>query len=82
MTTNKSQVNLSIPPDALDKLDTMAQAHLHSRNVEAEYLIRLAWQRFQQADKVDSMLPITFEAEGELVDNNPDEILRSGDRGF
>jgi hypothetical protein len=82
MTTNKPQLNVSIPEDAKNMLDTMAQAHLHSRNVEVEYLIRLAWQRFQQADKVDSMLPITFQPDAELIDNNPDEILRSGDRGF
>jgi len=57
MPTTKTQVNISIPADAKEKLDAMAKAHLHSRNVEIEYLIRLAWQQFEESGESAGMLP-------------------------
>ena len=57
MPTTKTQVNISIPADAKEKLDDMAKAHLHSRNVEIEYLIRLAWQQFEESGESAGMLP-------------------------
>jgi len=57
MPTTKTQVNISIPADAKEKLDIMAKAHLRSRNVEAEYLIRLAWKQFEESGESAGLLP-------------------------